>query len=57
MDPRRRGTKVGAHYILHLQPGEEVHVNLRFYPQDNAPDETFGEAFNTIMAQRLAEAD
>ena len=56
VNPARQGTKAAARYLLQLAPGETQIVRLRLRPatDDRRP---FGPAFDTVFAQRTAEAD
>jgi hypothetical protein len=58
INPERTGTKVAAHYELTIAPGESATVQLRLTraaPGDGAA--LFGEAFEVVFRDRLAEAD
>lgn len=58
VNPERQGTKVSAHYLLHLEAGETQTVQLRLTnisPQQGI--EPFGEEFTATFQQRLQEAD
>lgn len=56
ISPRKRGTKVAAHYILSVPGGEERTVEMRI--TDTIPSgEVFGIVFDEIFCERLEEAD
>lgn len=65
VNPARRGTKVAAHYRLTINAGQSQRVQLRL--SDVAPNgfregngkqgAPFGMAFESIMKQRIDEAD
>ena len=58
IDRQRVGTKSAVHYSLTIAPGESATVQLRLTraaPEDSAT--IFGEAFEAIFRDRLAEAD
>ncbi len=62
VNPERRGTKVSAHYLLTLDPGESRAVRLRLCDQaprgsSQGPAAFFGPAFESIFKTRLEEAD
>jgi hypothetical protein len=59
VNPEQQGTKAAAHYILHLDPGENATVRLRFAPAEEMQqsENVFGEAFEQIFDKRLSEAD
>ncbi|XP_064646810.1 uncharacterized protein LOC135499777 isoform X2 [Lineus longissimus] len=57
VNPKGRGTKVAAHYVLELAPGEKAVIRLRFYPADAKPKMTFGDGFEQILTLRKTEAD
>ena len=51
------GTKVAAHYSTRINAGEEVVIRLRLWAAGEPPAQTFGDSFNFVMGQRIAEAD
>jgi hypothetical protein len=57
VNPRRVGTKVAAHFDLHLQAGEARTFRLRLFAAEEAPAQSFGEGFTRVLAQRRAEAE
>jgi hypothetical protein len=56
VNPEKRGTKVAAHYDLTVGSRETVVVRLRLTNADISAQQAF-QGFDTIFAQRLAEAD
>jgi hypothetical protein len=65
VNPEKIGTKMSAHYRLEVGPGQSATIRLRL--TDQAPDawlesgtdngSVFGQAFETILDNRLQEAD
>lgn len=58
VNPRRIGSKVAAHYIMELQPGQEVQLRFRLARSD-AParhDPSDVATFDALFAQRESEA-
>ena len=51
------GTKAAAHYKLQIDAGSEVTLKFRLSGQHDCSDESFGNSFDEVFAQRLAEAD
>ncbi len=56
VNPERTGTKMAAHYPLHLAPGESATVRLRL---SNSPPhgDCLGAEFDALLGRRIAEAD
>jgi Mannosylglycerate hydrolase MGH1-like glycoside hydrolase domain len=56
VNPHAVGTKVAAYYTLRLGPGAQRTIDLRLR---DCPDTEgiFGDAFDRVLARRLAEAD
>ncbi len=52
----RFGTKAAANYRLTLDPGESRSINLRF-TDDQSIKKPFGKEFESVIADRQAEAD
>ncbi|MEC4812374.1 MAG: glucosidase [Scytonema sp. PMC 1069.18] len=50
------GTKVAAHYLLTIAPGETKTVQLRLSDLSDLP-EPFGDSFNKILGDRIKEAN
>jgi len=57
VNPSRTGTKAAFHYVLDVAAGASVTVRLRLAPAAELPPEPFGDAFETVFAQRQSEAD
>ncbi|HZL33917.1 MAG TPA: hypothetical protein VFC78_01325 [Tepidisphaeraceae bacterium] len=57
IDPRGFGTKVAAHYKLKIPAHGQIVARLRLFPESQTPPEPFGERFDQVFAQRIAEAD
>ena len=61
VNPHERGTKVSAHYVLHLKAGESFQIKIKL---DNRPvcdsveeDHFSKENFDDVISRRLHEAD
>jgi hypothetical protein len=57
VNPAREGTKAALHYLLGVAPESEVVLRLRLFSEDEAPAERFGDAFEHVFADRVAEAN
>ncbi|CAF1239600.1 unnamed protein product [Didymodactylos carnosus] len=59
VNPKQRGTKVAAHYILSLEPGESkaIHLRLCIAPKDGKLVKLDQKTFDNIFKQRIEEAD
>ena len=57
VNPEKQGTKVSAHYVLDLKPGESQTVRLRLYQAAQAPAKTDVTSFENVFTLRLREAD
>ena len=57
VNPKQTGTKSAAHYILEIEPDEEVTICLRLWDEEEPPAQVFGKPFEFTMRQRIAEAD
>ncbi len=57
INPRRAGTKVAAHRVLDLAPGETAVMRTRLYAEGAAPSRAFGEDFTGVLALRRREAE
>ena len=55
VNPAQAGTKAAAHYRSVVEPGQAWTLRLRF--SEHLPEDPFGESFEEIFAQRIAEAD
>ncbi|MDA1163856.1 MAG: glucosidase [Planctomycetota bacterium] len=51
------GTKAAAHYKLEIESHSSVTLQFRLSGGQDFPAEVFGNAFDTVFTQRLAEAD
>jgi hypothetical protein len=56
VNPRETGTKAAAHYVIDLAAGETASVRLRLVDSGSV-GEMFGDAFDKIFRERIAEAD
>jgi len=56
VNPKRRGTKSAAYYILKAAPGETISIDLRLRPAAHT-SVAFGKEFNETLSQRRKEAD
>jgi len=57
VNPKHRGTKAAAHYVLQLKAGETTTICLRLWAEDEPPSQIFGKPFDFAMKQRIAEAN
>ena len=57
VNARRTGTKVAAHRVLDLAPGEKAVMRTRLYAEAEAPAQAFGDDFARVFAARRREAD
>ncbi|XP_037077730.1 uncharacterized protein YMR196W-like [Pollicipes pollicipes] len=57
VNPKGHGTKVGAHYVLHVKAGESVTLDSRLFQDDEAASPSLGEPFDAVFSKRKAEAD
>ena len=57
VNAKRNGTKVAAHRVLDLAPGETAVMRLRLSAEAEAPGRPFGEGFAQVFAARRAEAE
>ena len=58
VNPDKQGTKAAAHYKLTIGAGKTSVVSLRITKKgSNSNDTPFGKSFNTILNNRLSEAD
>ena len=57
VNPAREGTKCAADYRLRVPAGGTVVVRMRLFAEDEAPAIAFGNAFDSIFAKRIEEAD
>lgn len=57
VNPRRQGTKVAAHGVFDLAPGETRTWRLRLGAERDFPKAPFGPEFNRILERRREEAE
>jgi hypothetical protein len=57
INAKQRGTKVAAHRVLDLAPGETAVMRARLYAGDVAPTRVFGSGFDQVLAARRREAE
>ncbi len=59
INPKKKGTKVAAHYTLEVEGGKEIVVRMRLTNKafDAKSGGPFGKGFDTIFADRIQEAD
>lgn len=57
INPKQEGTKAAAHYKLQIPAGEQVQLRFRLTAGELAAENGFGDAFDKVFAQRIAEAD
>jgi len=57
VNPKMRGTKAAAHYVLTIPPGGEQVVELRLTAEEEVPKKAFGAGFEATFAERIDEAD
>jgi hypothetical protein len=55
--PHGHGTKAAWHYKLDVPAGGQTEVRLRLVADDDSAGKSFGKEFDSIMAQRISEAD
>ena len=56
VNPERLGTKAAAYYRPRLEPGQSVVTRLRL-SNTPLPAGPFGKDFDTVLGQRVREAD
>jgi hypothetical protein len=59
VNPDGTGTKLAAHHLLELGPGESASIRLRLTatPESRAPGQTLAAEFDQVMNARRGEAD
>jgi hypothetical protein len=57
VNPQGHGTKAAWHYVLNVPAGGEVVVRMRLVADEQATGKGFGEEFERIFSQRIAEAN
>ncbi len=55
VNPKHFGTKVAAHYVLHLKPHGSATIDLRLHSDQEKPSEVFGESFEQVLKKRRQE--
>ncbi|MCR9115353.1 MAG: glucosidase [bacterium] len=56
-NPQPQGTKSAAVYRLSIPAGESVTLQLRMLPAEADASELFGEAFDSVLKDRVAESN
>ena len=57
VNPDLFGTKCAPHFEMMLEPGEERVINLRLSLESEVPETPFGESFEQVIADRIADSD
>ena len=57
VNPARFGSKAAVHYVLPIGPGQHVELHLRLFAESENVTQPFGDRFNQIFDQRIAEAN
>ncbi len=57
VNPDLFGTKCAPHFEMMLEPGEERVINLRLSLESEVPETPFGESFDQVIADRIADSD
>ena len=57
VNPDAEGTKCAAHYILTIQPGQEVTLKVRLYYERESQRSAFTPEFDSVFEKRIVEAD
>jgi Mannosylglycerate hydrolase MGH1-like glycoside hydrolase domain len=60
VNPDRTGTKVAAHHVLEIAPGQSASIRLRLTGpagEDKLPGDALGAPLDRVMADRRTEAD
>lgn len=57
VNPSQTGTKCAPVYAAFFAPGEKKTFKMRLFSEKETPKEVFGDAFDAIFQQRIAEAD
>lgn len=57
VNPEHEGTKCAPHFRLELAPGEERTIHLRLVALNAVPGALFGEDFEAVFRDRVAESD
>jgi len=54
---KKDGTKVAPYYKVEIPAGESVEFRFRLYAESERPTNDFGDSFDAIFKQRIADAD
>jgi len=57
VNPEKTGTKCAPHFKLELAAGEERVVKLRLSLDTEVPETAFGEGFDQVLTDRIADSD
>ncbi len=57
VNPAQIGTKAAAWYQLNVPADGQISIQLRLTAEGEAKEETFGEGFDQVFAERIREAD
>ena len=57
VNPKKRGTKMAAHYFFDVPAGGSVSVQCRLFGKDEIPTQVFGVGFDETFQKRKSEAD
>ena len=57
VNPKQRGTKAAMVYHLQIPPGESRTIETRLTSEEQTPSAPFGDGFQSIFKDRIAEAD
>ena len=57
VNPDLFGTKCAPHFEMMLEPGEERVIKLRLSLESEVPETPFGESFDQVIADRIADSD
>ena len=57
LNQQQTGTKAAALHVLNVPGKKSVEICFRLCKEDAVPREPFGEGFETVFEQRIAEAD
>ena len=57
VNPERTGTKVAAHHVLELEPGQSAQVRIRLTAGAKLAADPLGTSFDRVFTARKAEAD
>jgi hypothetical protein len=57
LNQNAEGTKAAAHYVLSVPGESSIEIRLRLAPEAGAAKNPFGDGFESVFEQRIAEAD